>query len=121
MENIIRKILRESDFEWAGGLNELPLDEITDLNNQHDKILTLKNKLIKYLEGKVGTENIDYSERQRIGSDVYNKKYNFNQIVDEVRSIYNEVNNIEHSLRDLESNIEHLHYLVTGEDLDEDE
>lgn len=114
MRNTIKKILKE-DFDWVSSQHDLPLDDIKELSDQHEKILNLKIKLREYLDGKEGMENFDYSTRPN------HEEHKGHYIVEQVREIYNEVNNIEGSLRDLPSSLEHLEYLVTGIDTENDE
>jgi hypothetical protein len=122
MRDVIKKILKE-DMDWATNQPDLPLDSIMELANQYEKIKSLKLEMEKYMEGKTGLESLTDDERDYRGNiqgyrshvDMYRDKY----ILEQVREIYNEVNNIEGSLRDLPSSLDHLQYLVTGIDTEE--
>lgn len=123
MKNTIKKILKENDFSWTESVNELPLEGIKDISDQYDKIKKLKDDLEKYMEGKEGLESLSYEERdyrmnmQGLRDRI--EKYRELYIFEQVREIYNEINNIEGSLRDLPSSLDRLEYLVTGVDKDE--
>lgn len=120
MRNTIKKILKENEFEWVTNQVDLPLNEIKKLSNQYETILKLKIKLEQYLVGKEGMEDIDYSDR-RINDDNHLMKYRNQYIIEQIREIYNEVNNVEGSVLDLSSSLDHLEFLITGIDTTEND
>jgi hypothetical protein len=123
MRNTIKKILKENEFDWTVNPNEkdLPLEKIYSLQEKYEEIHQLKLELKDYLEDKVGGEEIYKSEWSHLSHEESREKFKNEYIVEEIRSIYNEINNIDSSLFEIKPMLDHLKWLITGEETEEDE
>ena len=99
MKKLIRKILREGEFDWASGQLDIPTDEIEKWAQQNESIVSGYIQRLQLLENKL--PKVDWDDRDNLFKPETQNTLSIVQLKNDLTNIYDSIQELQNGITEL--------------------
>tara|TARA_R110000868_G_scaffold327976_1_gene588905 strand:+ start:210 stop:539 length:330 start_codon:yes stop_codon:yes gene_type:complete len=99
MKHLIKKILKENEFEWAGEQLDIPTDEIEKWAQQNESVVSKYIQRLQQLEDKL--PKVDWDDRDNLFKTETQNTLGIIQLKNDLRNIYDSIEELQNGIDEL--------------------